>query len=211
VIKRYTLSSGNSSGNSSETRLRIRVRDMRAADGIFDALISLLGAGFVLNRRFTKSSHLTKTTSKPWRISVIRSLTSAVCIAAFATIAGIVSAPAHASDDGIKLVMNQAKVVKLARPADTIVIGNPLIADASVQDSNTVVLTGKGFGVTNLVILDADGAPIVDEEIFVTRGDAKSVRVFRRTDIQTLSCTPNCESAYKSDAERTSESELKAN
>ena len=41
--------------------------------------------------------------------------------------------------------MNQAKIVKLARPADTIVIGNPAIADASVQDASTIVLTARGF------------------------------------------------------------------
>lgn len=112
------------------------------------------------------------------------------------------------ADTGIQVVMNQAKIVKLARPADTIVIGNPAIADASVQDATTVVLTGKGFGVTNLVILDAEGAPVVDEQVFVTRGDSRSVRVYRRADVQTLSCTPQCESSYKSDAERQSESEM---
>ena len=112
------------------------------------------------------------------------------------------------ADTGIQVVMNQATIVKLARPADTIGIGNPAIADASVQDATTVVLTGKGFGVTNLVILDSEGAPVVDEQVFVTRGDARSVRIYRRADIQTLSCTPLCESSYKSDAERQSESEM---
>ena len=63
--------------------------------------------------------------------------------------------------------MNQAKIVKLSRPADTIVVGNPAIADASVQDGTTIVLTGKGFGVTNLVVLDEDGNPIVDEQVTV--------------------------------------------
>ena len=104
--------------------------------------------------------------------------------------------------------MNQAKIVKLARPADTIVIGNPDIADASVQDATTIVLTGKGFGVTNLVVLDADGAPIVDEQIFVSRSTANSVRVYRRASVQTLSCTPYCEGAYKSAAEQTSDQEI---
>ncbi|TIL55424.1 MAG: hypothetical protein E5Y81_23815, partial [Mesorhizobium sp.] len=49
---------------------------------------------------------------------------------------------------GIEVTMNQAKIVKLSRAADTIVVGNPAIADASVQDASTIVLTGKGFGVT---------------------------------------------------------------
>lgn len=118
--------------------------------------------------------------------------------------------PASAQS-GIEVVMNQAKIVKLTRPADTIVIGNPLIADAAVQDSTTVVLTGKGFGVTNLVILDSEGSPIVDEQVYVTRHDARSVRVYRRAEVQTLSCTPRCESSFKSEAERASEMEMSTN
>jgi Flp pilus assembly secretin CpaC len=119
------------------------------------------------------------------------------------------AAPA-AADAGIQVEMNQAKIVKLARPADTIVVGNPAIADAAVQDASTIVLTGKGFGVTNLVVLDGDGNPIVDEQVTVVRQAASSVRVYRRADVQTLSCTPYCESSYKSDAERTSEAEMSA-
>lgn len=120
-----------------------------------------------------------------------------------------VAAPSHAGA-GIEVTMNQAKIVRLTRPADTIVVGNSAIADASVQDASTIVLTGKGFGVTNLVVLDAQGSPIVDEQVTVIRHDASSVRIYRRSEIQTLSCTPYCESSYKSDAERMSESELNA-
>ena len=120
----------------------------------------------------------------------------------------LLAASTAVAQPGIEVVMNQAKIVKLTRPADTIVIGNPDIADASVQDASTVVLTGKGFGVTNLVILDTDGNPIVDEQITVTRHAAKTVRIYRRSQIQTLSCTPYCEGAYKSEAERNSELEM---
>lgn len=116
-----------------------------------------------------------------------------------------------AADGGIVVEMNQAKVVKLAKPADTIVVGNPLIADAAVQDASTIVLTAKGFGVTNLVVLDGNGNAIVDEQVTVVRQTVSSVRVYRRAEIQTLSCTPYCESSYKSEAERTSEQEMNAN
>lgn len=121
----------------------------------------------------------------------------------------LAAAPAGAGEP-IKVLMNQAKIVKLARPADTIVIGNPDIADAAVQDASTIVLTGKGFGVTNLVILDEQGNAIVDEQIVVSRHFANSVRIYRRSDVQTLSCTPYCESSFKSDAERQSETEMQA-
>ncbi len=133
----------------------------------------------------------------------VRPLLSVVFLALLAGYA----APAYA-DAGISILMNEAKIVKLARPADTIVVGNPEIADASVQDATTIVLTGKGFGVTNLVVLDMEGAPIVDEQIYVSRQDAKSVRIYRRSEVQTLSCTPYCEGSYKSEAERMSEAEM---
>ena len=123
-------------------------------------------------------------------------------------LAFVLPTAAAAADTGIVVEMNQAKIVKLAKAADTIVIGNPQIADAAVQDASTVVLTAKGFGVTNLVILDGDGNAIVDEQVTVVRQTTSSVRIYRRADIQTLSCTPYCESSYKSEAERTSEAEM---
>lgn len=128
-------------------------------------------------------------------------------VAAACMAAAFAGGPARA-EGGIAILMNEAKIVKLARPADTIVVGNPEIADASVQDATTIILTGKGFGVTNLVVIDETGAPIVDEQIYVSRQDAKSVRIYRRAEVQTLSCTPLCEGAYKSSAERTSEAEM---
>lgn len=137
------------------------------------------------------------------RINLLSLGMATACFAASALVQG----PARA-EGGIPILMNEAKIVKLARPADTIVVGNPDIADASVQDATTIILTGKGFGVTNLVVMDETGAPIVDEQIFVSRQDARSVRIYRRSEVQTLSCTPMCEGAYKNDAERTSEAEL---
>ncbi len=124
------------------------------------------------------------------------------------SVAALAAATGAQAEPGIEVIMNQARIVKLARAADTIVVGNPAIADASVQDANTIILTGKGFGVTNLVVLDSDGAAVIDEQVTVVRQTAQSVRIYRRADIQTLSCTPYCEGSYKSDAERMSEAEI---
>ena len=71
-----------------------------------------------------------------------------------------------------------------------------------------MVLTGRGFGVTNLVILDETGAPIIDEQVTVSRSTAATLRIYRRASVQTLSCTPYCESSYKTDAERQSEQDM---
>ncbi|CAM5514472.1 hypothetical protein ATER59S_03889 [Aquamicrobium terrae] len=128
-----------------------------------------------------------------------------------AALCGIAAfAPPAEAGAGIEVTMNQARNLKLARDADTIVVGNPLIADASVQDASTLVLTGKGFGVTNLVVLDRDGSPILDEQVTVVRQATSTVRIYRRSQVQTMSCTPYCESSFKSEAERTSEAEMNA-
>lgn len=129
----------------------------------------------------------------------------AICMAAV-----VCSTHAFAETKGIEVVMNQAKIVKLSRAADTIIVGNPLIADAAVKDARTIVITGKGFGVTNFVVLDAKGDPVVDEQIIVSRSVAETIRVYRRANVQTLSCTPFCESAYKSEAELKAEQETAA-
>jgi len=121
---------------------------------------------------------------------------------------GLAGTTTALADAGINILMNQAKILKLSRPADTIIIGNPEIADASVQDSSTIVLTGRGFGVTNLVVIDTDGQPLLDEQVIVSRGTANSVRVYRRSDVQTLSCTPYCEGAFRTEAEQASDTDM---
>ncbi|AZO09873.1 MULTISPECIES: pilus assembly protein N-terminal domain-containing protein [unclassified Mesorhizobium] len=135
-------------------------------------------------------------------------LKSSLPVAALLATAAFV-VPAKAGP-GIEVTMNQAKIIKLSRGADTVVVGNPAIADAAVQDSSTIVLTGKGFGVTNLVVMDSEGSPIIDEQVIVTRQAATTVRIYRRAEIQTMSCTPYCESSYKSEAEKASEAEMSA-
>ena len=135
---------------------------------------------------------------------------SRLSLTAVALLAAAYVLPAQAGP-GIEITMNQAKIVKLARDADTIVVGNPEIADASVQDASTIVLTGKGFGVTNLVVLDREGSPIIDEQLTVVRQSATTVRIYRRSQVQTMSCTPYCESSFKNEAEKVSENEMDTN
>lgn len=93
----------------------------------------------------------------------------------------------------INITVDHAKVMRVSRPAATVIIGNPGIADATVQDSQTLVITGKSFGVTNMIILDQDGEPIADALLTVQGERVNAVTVYRRTARETFSCSPNCE------------------
>ncbi len=100
----------------------------------------------------------------------------------------------RAEDEGIlRVYMNSARVLKLDRPVSKVIVGNAEVADATVADSKTIVLTGRSYGTTNLVLLDADGNAIVDERILVSIDESSTVRVFKSTARTVLSCTPNCE------------------
>ncbi|WP_312359843.1 pilus assembly protein N-terminal domain-containing protein [Ensifer sp.] len=100
---------------------------------------------------------------------------------------------AHAAEDTMRVYMDHARVLKLDRPVSKVIIGNAEVADATVADARTIVVTGRNFGTTNLVILDQDGNAIVDERILVTIDEGNTVRVYKQTSRTVLSCTPNCE------------------
>jgi len=92
----------------------------------------------------------------------------------------------------IQVVVDQAKVLHIARPADIVIIGNPAIADATIQDDQTLIITGHSFGTTNLIVLDHSGQPIADAMVTVAPQDNQVVTVYSRTSRQTFSCTPDC-------------------
>ena len=100
--------------------------------------------------------------------------------------------PLAASAADITVTLDQAKLVKLPERVSTIVIGNPLIADASVQAGGLMVVTGKGYGITNLIALDRTGSVLM-EKLVEVEGPTDVVVVYRGADRETYSCTPNCE------------------
>jgi Flp pilus assembly secretin CpaC len=106
-------------------------------------------------------------------------------------------AMAEAAEEMMRVYMDHARVLKLDRPVSKVIIGNSDVADATVADAKTIVLTGRNFGTTNLVILDQDGNAIVDERILVSIDEGNTLRVYKQTARTVLSCTPNCERAER--------------
>jgi Flp pilus assembly secretin CpaC len=95
--------------------------------------------------------------------------------------------------ESISVVVDQARLIKLPEKIATIVVGNPLIADVAVQSGGLVIVTGKGFGATNLIALDRAGAVLMERSIVVSGPTGPTVQVYRGVLRETYSCTPNCE------------------
>ncbi len=113
---------------------------------------------------------------------------------------------AHASDttrinaattDAIDIKMDRAKVMRVSRPAATVVVGNPAIADATIQDRQTLIITGRSFGTTNLIVLDEAGEPIADELLTVTAADDQMITIYAGSDRRSFSCAPDCQPVMK--------------
>lgn len=100
---------------------------------------------------------------------------------------------AGTGDEAVAVVVDQAKVVKLPEKVATIVVGNPLIADVNLQPGGMVVVTGKGYGSTNMIAMDRAGAVLADRSIQVEGPLDKMVTVFRGLDRESYSCTPICQ------------------
>ncbi len=84
--------------------------------------------------------------------------------------------------------------MKLPERVATIVIGNPLIADASLQSGGILVITGKGYGTTNLLALDRNGSVVMDKTVQVLGAAGHDlVVVYKGTERESYSCAPECE------------------
>lgn len=101
------------------------------------------------------------------------------------------TSPATAGDLIVRY--DQSQLLRLPRPASEIIIGNPSIADVSLQGGNLLVVTGKTFGITNVIALDADRNVIQDQRVVVERDDKRVVNLHKGSTRFTYSCSPNCE------------------
>jgi hypothetical protein len=112
---------------------------------------------------------------------------------AYTVLAAAPDAAFAASPAPVVVHLDQAKIVKLPERTATLVIGNPLIADAAVQPGGIAVLTAKSFGSTNLIAVDRNGEVLSDSPILVVGPSDQVVVVYRGIDRETYSCLPNCE------------------
>lgn len=104
------------------------------------------------------------------------------------------TALAGAQDNApIDVKVNMARVLRISSPAATVIVGNPGIADVTIQDPQTLILTGKSFGQTNLIVLDSLGEPIADTLIEVVQMQAGVTTVYQGQLRTTLACAPVCQ------------------
>lgn len=107
----------------------------------------------------------------------------------------VVSAPmaVQAQSGRLNVGIDEAQRVQLRGAAGSVIVGNPQIADVTVVDANTLFITGKGYGVTEVVAVDALGRTLFQSAVVVTDGSGSGrVRVWRGAQATEMACASSC-------------------
>ena len=98
----------------------------------------------------------------------------------------------QASAQTLNVEIDRSARIGLTGSAASVIVGNSAIADVTVVDANTLFVTGKGYGVTEVVAVDGVGRTIFQGEIVVTGGSTGSVRVWRGAQATEMACAASC-------------------
>ena len=137
------------------------------------------------------------------------SATHAMVAAAIAATLALGGAPTRlfgtTAAQAADLIVNidEASVHRLMREATTIVVGNPSIADVSVQGGSMLLVMGKNPGHTNIIALDRTGAEIEDVDVHVRNAGSRQLTLHLGSSRLSYNCAPKCDRTLTvSDAEQ---------
>ncbi len=123
--------------------------------------------------------------------------TSFCSILAGAAFLAVTSIAVRAETQTILVPVDESKILQLPNIPGAVVIGNPAIADVSIQGQQLFV-HGRSFGQTNLTILDLQGEQIANFNLVGTIAQDTQVNVYRGAAAgpskrMSYSCAGSCE------------------
>ncbi len=93
----------------------------------------------------------------------------------------------------VAVPIDNSAMLELERNAATVVVGNPSIADVSVQKGNLLFVLGRNFGTTNVIALDSNNKQIADIPVSVTTTMPHHMTLYRGAGQVSFTCAPRCE------------------
>jgi Flp pilus assembly secretin CpaC len=94
--------------------------------------------------------------------------------------------------DIIHVKFDRAQLIKIPDVVTNIIIGNPLIADIALQANGIGIITAKGAGTTNVVMLDKKGDIVSQMLLKAGHERQQTVTVYKASERETFSCAPIC-------------------
>jgi hypothetical protein len=117
-----------------------------------------------------------------------------IMLRALTALAGVTAYALAANAAGMRIVIDEAEILTLTRPAASIIIGNPSVAGVSVENPTTLVVTGRSYGLTNLMVLDGHGRAIFSGDVVVADRSNGVLTLVRgnQNGQRTFVCAPRC-------------------
>jgi Flp pilus assembly secretin CpaC len=101
--------------------------------------------------------------------------------------------PGAALAQALSVTIDQAQRITISRPAKDVIVGNPAMVDVAILDEHHLLLTGKAYGVTNLLVTDALGRAILSRQMIVSAPEQNRVSVYRGASVTSYACSGKCE------------------
>lgn len=105
---------------------------------------------------------------------------------------------ALAQSSPMTVQIDRSQRISLQGSVASVIVANPLIADVTVVDANTLFITGKGYGVTEIIAVDGVGRTLFQNQVVVSGGQTGSVRVWRGGQVTEMACAASCAPSIRS-------------
>jgi Pilus formation protein N terminal region len=99
---------------------------------------------------------------------------------------------AQAETQTLAVAVDESHILQLPAQPGAIIVGNPSIADVSIQGQKLIV-HGKSFGHTNLIVLDLQGNQIANFTLVGTLQQDTLLTVYRGPERFSYTCLGTCE------------------
>jgi Flp pilus assembly secretin CpaC len=112
-------------------------------------------------------------------------------------LAGAVASSLARGDDFIAIGIGRLTVVRATESIATVAVGDPSVADVSVEGDRAVMVFGKRPGQTDLILMGHNQRPILRSRIMVGTMGGEDTVVVRRPSPQGMDeeawfCAPGC-------------------
>ena len=109
------------------------------------------------------------------------------------SIAALGAGAAVAGGSGMTVEMNQSRRVVVGGAIANVIVGDPLVADVVMIDAHSVIVVGKGYGTTQVMVLDHVGRALMDARVTVIAPNQGRVTVYRGVATTDYSCAGRCQ------------------
>ena len=108
--------------------------------------------------------------------------------------------PVLSQNRGLSVEVNHIARLNLNGSASSVIVGNPQIADVTVVDANTLYVSGRASGVTEIAVLDGLGRTIYQGQVVVSSPASGQVRVWRGGAVTHMACGATCSPSAREEA-----------